>query len=247
MALRCLLIAFGLMLWGVGTAGANNFYVGTWTYKGCTLHLKGGDILGNLQAETNFCSGDWAFVTQWRMSGDLVDLRTVLDKSVARLKPSGGDLVTYLSSGAEIRFKRTTPAPAGAAPRVAGSGSVPVGAREAFVRGVSCVKRGSGDSCATDYELGLPTSLPRNSTAYTKPVNVTVLTGLNFRAKIGFDQPVHFSIPAGSCVPIWACFDTNGTGPWCVTRVNGKQGYLAMFSKRSSGEMQVNYTTGCAG
>lgn len=232
-----------------GQASANTFYIGTWKYSGCVLHLKGSNALGDYAAETNFCSGDWAFVTGWRPTNNGVQLLTILEKSAATLTLANGDLVVTLNSGERIAFKRTTPPPAGRAPPTsAGGGSIPVYQPHPFVKGISCVWRGGGTSCATAYDLGLPQHLPRNSTNYTKSVNVTVFTGLNFRAKIGYDQPIHFQIPPGTCVPIWACFDTKDTGPWCVTRLNGKQGYIAKFSLRQSGgDMQVNFGNGCSG
>jgi hypothetical protein len=225
---------------------ANNFYIGSWTYSGCTLHLKGPNALGQYAAETNFCSGDWAFVSGWRPTAKGVELYTILNKSVATLSLSQGNLTVRLADGSRIAFKRTTPILQGSEAPLASSGA-PVGKTEPFVAGIGCVKRGAGDACASKQDLGLPKGLPRNSTTYTKAANVSVFSGLNFRAKIGFDQPVHFVIPAGTCVPIWACFDDDDTGPWCVTRLNGKQGYIAKFSERQNGEVQVNYGNGCSG
>lgn len=231
--------------WATGAA-ANNFYIGSWTYGGCTLHLKGANALGQYAAETNFCSGDWAFVSGWRPAGKGVELFTILNKSVASLSLSQGNLTVRLADGSRIAFKRTTPIPQGTEAPVAGGGTA-AEKPHAFVAGIRCVRRGAGESCASEQDLGLPKGLPRNSTTYTKPANVTVFSGLNFRAKIGFDQSIHFVIPAGTCVPIWACFDTDDTGPWCVTRLNGKQGYIAKFSERQTGDVQVNYGNGCSG
>jgi len=242
-------LAFAYIFGMAGEARADSYFLGSWTYGGCTVQLKGADALGHYAAETNFCSGEWAFVTGWRPSGSGVELLTTLNKSVAKLGLSNGNLEVRLDSGKVISFRRTTPAPSNAAPPVAaGSGAVPVFQPHPFVTGIACVKRGSGETCASPYDLGLPRDLPRNSTQYTKAVNVTVLTGLNFRAKIGFNQPVLFTIQSGLCIPIWACFDTKDSGPWCVTKLNGKQGYIAKFSKRSDGKtMQVNFGNGCSG
>jgi hypothetical protein len=242
-------MAFACILAAPGAGRADNYLIGSWTYGGCTLHLKGADALGHYAAETNFCSGEWAFVTNWRPFGSGVELLTTLNKSVARLGLANGNLEVRLDSGKLISFRRTTPVPGNARPPVtAGSGSVPVFKPHPFVGGIPCVKRGSSETCASAYDLGLPRDLPRNSTQYTKAVNVTVFTGLNFRAKIGFDQPVFFTIQSGLCIPIWACFDTKDSGPWCVTQLNGKQGYIAKFSKRGDGKtMQVNFGNGCSG
>lgn len=246
---RFWIIVFAIVTsWAISATGAlgSNFFIGSWTYGGCTLHLKGPNALGDYAAETNFCSGEWAFVSEWRPKGNGVELLTILDKSVAVMALSQGNLVVKLADGKRIAFKRTTPVPRGAeAPMV--SGGVAVEKPHAFVTGIKCVRRGTGDSCAASQDLGLPKALPRNSTAYTKSANVTVFGDLNFRAKIGFNQPIHFVIPAGTCVPIWACFDTDDTGPWCVTRLNGKQGYIAKFTERQNGDTQVNYGNGCSG
>ena len=246
MIFACVLLGFGAAVPDRGHAA--NFLIGVWQYGGCVLRLKEPNALGQYAAETNFCSGQWAFVSTWRPWGSGAEVLTILNDSVARLSLENGELVTVLNTGKKIAFKRTSPPPAGSAPQVAaGGGRIAVLKPHPYVAGIPCVKRGSSDTCASAYDLGLPRSLPFNSTSYTRPVNVTVFTGLNFRAKIGYDQKVLFTIQSGLCVPIWACFDQMGLGPWCVTRLNGQQGYIAKFSKRSDGTMQVNFGNGFAG
>lgn len=245
LSLRIFLAMSALLLFGA-SAMADSYFIGTWKYGNCVLHLKGANALGEYAAETNFCSNEWAFVTTWRPTGDGVEVLTILKQSVARLSLQRDELVVRLNTGQRIAFQRTTPPPAGGRPPVAArGGTVPVYKPHPFVANQRCVKRGRSDRCASDYDLGLPRDLPRNSTAYTKSVDVTVFPPLNFRARIGFDQPIHFVIPAGTCIPIWACFETKDTGPWCVTRLNGKQGYVAKYSRRDDGSMQVNFGNGC--
>lgn len=245
-------IVAGLLLFVAASAASfaadAQTYFGEWRAGNCVLRLKGPDLLNRYVAETSFCTNNWAFASTWAPTSNGITVMTMAGERVGTMSLENGDLILRLSNGKVVAFRRVGGAPPPDRGLPARQESrIPVTPPDPYVAGFSCVKRGAGNACASAYDLGLPRGLPYNSTRYTRPANVMVFGPLNFRAKIGFDQKIHFTIPGGLCVPVWACFDQLGLGPWCVTRLNGQQGYIAKFNRRPDGSMQVNYGNGCAG
>lgn len=230
-------------------AQANSYFYGQWKFGNCNLFLKGPE-LGSLKAETQWCDHEWAFVHSWRATASGVELLNNLNSVLARLTLQGDQLVVVSNTGTRVAFSRVGAPPPGATALRQRPGPLTVSGPHGYALQYTqktgrCVYRGDGNACASNRDLGIPTSIPSNAPPDGRSAVITLVTSPAFRAKMGGEAPLRFRPKANFCIAVYACYETNGAGPWCYTRLNGQTGYIAKFGLRKDKAMFVNFVNGC--
>lgn len=251
-ALRILtaaLVVFGAFVASGGEAAAQG-YSGVWRTGGCTLRLDAPGPFGTGRAETNFCSGELAFASQWRQTPGGVAVLTATNRVVANLSWDGRRLVgpgyafsrggggggDALGGGFGPQFDIPNPfeTPRQARPQ----------AQPPQFPGGGCIRYGRNGGCVAGADLDVPNTIPRNADYDGRSAQVRVLVNVPFRARIGGDQPIHFRFVPGTCIPIYSCWDRGGT-PWCHSRLNGRSGYIAKHTVQNGRIQHINFTNSC--
>ncbi len=235
-------------------ADADPYYYGQWQFGTCSLSLKGPEG-GRLKAETQACHHEWAFVRHWRVSVAGVELLDLFDKVLVRLADADGQLVVISKTGTRVAFDRQGGPPRGrgarghTAWRGGGPGALTVGPPHSYAlqymnQSGRCVLRGDKGTCASERDLGIPTSIPSNAPPDGRTAVITLVTSPAFRARIGHDQPLLFEPKGNHCIPVSSCYET-AAGPWCYAHLNNRLGYIAKFARTKDGALMVNFVNGC--
>lgn len=220
---------------------------GQWEYNGCRLTL---DTLGPLnygRAETNFCSGEWAFVTQWRPSQSGVQLMNPVNRVLVNLNYDGRRLFLTSNTGTAVVFRRTGQ---GGVAQMGPMGipgfSIPnpfAPPQQPRQQNQGCIRHGQTDTCAQRTEIAVPNTVPRNAPADGRTAQGQIVMRVNYRAGPSLNAPIHFQLQPGTCFTISACQDAPD-GPWCRTRINGRDGYVTKIVNLN-GNRAITFTNGC--